>query len=116
MTKITKLFCMLLISLTSICNTALAQLDLKKKENLKDLEGKTLYVVIDNNSIESLALKEAVEKNWILSNYTFIAGRTSLADIYDPNKGELIVEQNEEISKEPAHKIEYAGIEEVAIL
>ena len=44
-----------------------------------------------------------------------IEGRTSLADIYDPNTGELIVEQNEEISKDAAKKIEDAGIEVVAI-
>ena len=44
-----------------------------------------------------------------------VEGRTSLADIYDPNTGELIVEQNEEISKDAARKIEEAGIEVVAI-
>ncbi len=44
-----------------------------------------------------------------------VEGRTSLADIYDPNTGELIVEQNEEISKEAAKKIEDAGIDAVAI-
>jgi len=44
-----------------------------------------------------------------------IEGRTSLTDIYDPNTGELIVEQNEEISKDAAKKIEDAGIEVVAI-
>ncbi len=44
-----------------------------------------------------------------------VEGRTSLADIYDPNTGELIVEQNEEISKDAAKKIEDAGIEVVAI-
>ncbi len=44
-----------------------------------------------------------------------VEGRTSLADIYDPNTGELIVEQNEEISKEAAKKIEDAGIDVVAI-
>ncbi|MBQ2747269.1 MAG: DNA-directed RNA polymerase subunit beta', partial [Firmicutes bacterium] len=44
-----------------------------------------------------------------------IIGRTSLLDIYDPNTGELIVEQNEEISEAAAEKIEAAGIESVAI-
>ena len=44
-----------------------------------------------------------------------IVGRTSLTDIYDPNTGELIVEQNEEISEAAAEHIENCGIEAVAI-
>ncbi len=44
-----------------------------------------------------------------------IIGRTSLLDVYDPNTGELIVEQNEEISEAQAAKIEAAGIQSVAI-
>jgi len=44
-----------------------------------------------------------------------IVGRTSLTDIYDPNTGELIVEQNEEISEAASEHIEACGIEAVAI-
>ncbi len=44
-----------------------------------------------------------------------IIGRVSLTDIYDPESGELIVEQNEEITEEMAEKIESCGIESVAI-
>ncbi|WP_312648455.1 DNA-directed RNA polymerase subunit beta' [Aminipila sp.] len=44
-----------------------------------------------------------------------IVGRTSLTDIYDPNTGELIVEQNEEISEAAAEHVENCGIEAVAI-
>ncbi|MBN7774592.1 DNA-directed RNA polymerase subunit beta' [Clostridium aminobutyricum] len=44
-----------------------------------------------------------------------IVGRTSLTDIYDPNTGELIVEQNEEISEIASEHIEACGIEAVAI-
>ncbi len=44
-----------------------------------------------------------------------IIGRTSLMDIYHPETGELIVEQNEEISEDAAEKIEASGIEAVAI-
>ncbi|MCL1809383.1 MAG: DNA-directed RNA polymerase subunit beta' [Clostridiales bacterium] len=44
-----------------------------------------------------------------------IVGRTSLADIYDPNTGDLITEQNEEISEFAADRIEACGIEAVAI-
>jgi len=44
-----------------------------------------------------------------------IIGRTSLTDIYDPNTGDLITEQNEEISETAAERIEACGIEAVAI-
>jgi DNA-directed RNA polymerase subunit beta' len=44
-----------------------------------------------------------------------IVGRISLTDIYDPNTGELIVEQNDEISEAASEHIEACGIEAVAI-
>jgi DNA-directed RNA polymerase subunit beta' len=44
-----------------------------------------------------------------------IVGRTSLADIAHPSTGEIIVEQNDEISESAADAIEAAGIEAVAI-
>ncbi|MDR3243021.1 MAG: DNA-directed RNA polymerase subunit beta', partial [Clostridiales Family XIII bacterium] len=44
-----------------------------------------------------------------------IVGRTSLMDIFHPESGELIVEQNEEISEAEADIIEKSDIEAVAI-
>ena len=44
-----------------------------------------------------------------------IVGRTALVDIVDPNTGEVIVEQNEEILEDAAERIENSGIESVAI-
>ncbi|MDR3225913.1 MAG: DNA-directed RNA polymerase subunit beta', partial [Clostridiales Family XIII bacterium] len=44
-----------------------------------------------------------------------IIGRTALTDIADPNTGEIIVEQNKEITEDTAALIEAAGIEKVAI-
>ena len=44
-----------------------------------------------------------------------IVGRTALVDIVDPNTGDILVEQNEEILEDAADKIEAAGIETVAI-
>ncbi len=44
-----------------------------------------------------------------------IVGRTALVDITDPNTGEVIVEQNEEILEAAADRIEACGIESVAI-
>ncbi len=55
----------------------------------------------DKEEIESLKLR--------------IIGRTALTDVCDPKTGEIIVEQNEEITEENAEKIEEAGIESVAI-
>ena len=44
-----------------------------------------------------------------------IVGRTALVDITDPDTGEVIVEQNEEILEAAAERIESCGIESVAI-
>ena len=44
-----------------------------------------------------------------------IVGRTALVDIKDPQTGEVIVEQNEEILEAAAERIENSGIESVAI-
>ena len=44
-----------------------------------------------------------------------IVGRTALVDITDPDTGEAIVEQNEEILEAAAERIEACGIESVAI-
>ncbi len=42
-----------------------------KKEDLKDLNSKTLMVVLENNSMIDLTLKQAVEKEWELSKVAF---------------------------------------------
>ncbi|MBR7157871.1 MAG: hypothetical protein IKD16_05690 [Bacteroidales bacterium] len=42
-----------------------------KKEDLKDLNSKTLMVVLENNSMIDLTLKQAVEKEWSLSKIEF---------------------------------------------
>ena len=44
-----------------------------------------------------------------------IVGRTALTDITDPQTGEILVEQDCEISEDVASRIEEAGIESVAI-
>ena len=44
-----------------------------------------------------------------------IVGRTALMDITDPETGEVIVEQNEEILEDAAARIEECGIDSVAI-
>lgn len=42
-----------------------------KKEDLKDLNSKTLMVVLENNSMIDLTLKQSVEKEWKLSKVEF---------------------------------------------
>ncbi len=44
-----------------------------------------------------------------------IVGRTAFIDIVDPQTGEVIVEQNDEILEDAAERIEACGIESVAI-
>lgn len=44
---------------------------LSKKEDLKDLNSKTLMVVLENNSMIDLTLRQAVEKEWTLSKIEF---------------------------------------------
>lgn len=64
--------CAIVMMLLSVLNDAHAQIDLfNKKESLKDFNYKTLMVVLENNSMADLALKEAVEKGWELSDYQF---------------------------------------------
>ena len=52
-------------------NSVYAQLSLGKKSDLRDLNNKTLKVVLENNSIVDLAIREGIEDNWKLSNYEF---------------------------------------------
>ncbi len=55
------------------------------------------------------------EEDVIESLYDRIIGRTSLHDIYHPQKGELIIESGEEITENIAQKIEDSPIEKVEI-
>ncbi len=42
-----------------------------KKENLKDMGEKTLMVILNNNSLVNLTIKDAVNSNWDLSKVEF---------------------------------------------
>ncbi|MDO4393858.1 MAG: DNA-directed RNA polymerase subunit beta' [Bacillota bacterium] len=66
-----------------------------------------------DEGIEVAAFVDGGEK--IESLVERIIGRTALADICNPATGEVIVEQNEEITEETAKIIDAAGIESVAI-
>lgn len=72
MAKFRLITCLLILAAWFVPQQACAQLDLfNKKEYLSDFNNKTLMVVLENNSLADLALKEAVEKKWELSNYQF---------------------------------------------
>ena len=66
-----------------------------------------------DEGIEVMAFKDGKEE--IESLKLRIMGRTALEEICSPTTGEIIVEQNEEISEEAADRIEEEGIESVAI-
>lgn len=64
----------ILSTIAAICVATLSFAQPKlfsKKENLKDIGEKTLMVVIENNSLLNLSIKEAVEKHWDLSPVKF---------------------------------------------
>lgn len=64
--------CFLFLAVLIMPCQGYSQLDLfSKKESLQDLNYKTLVVVLENDSMLDLALKEAVEKKWELSAFRF---------------------------------------------
>lgn len=69
-----KLIGFIIITLSIIFKTSAISAQSKifsKKENLRDIGEKTLMVVIENNSLIDLSLKEAVKKTWDLGDYKF---------------------------------------------
>ncbi len=106
MAKNTKLICLLTLLLAGFQSNLFAQLDLKKKDNLKDFESKTLYVVIDNNSLENLALQDAIKNNWVLSKYEFIDEQEYNAKKENPNDY-FLVKTDGKFKKEREPGIEF---------
>ncbi len=83
---------------------------------LVDVSHNVIVREIDCGTDEGIEVKAFTDGKEVIESLKLrIIGRTSLADIYDPQTGELIVEQNEEISESAAEKIEACGIESVAI-
>ena len=83
---------------------------------LVDVSHNVIVREFDCGTDEGIEVKAFVDGKEVIEPLkTRIIGRTSLTDIYDPNTGELITEQNEEITEEAAERIEACGIEAVAI-
>ncbi len=68
------LYNIIIVSLTIVFTATLASAQSRlfsKKEDLKDMNEKTLMVVLENNSLIDASLKEAVTKIWDLGRYSF---------------------------------------------
>ncbi len=83
---------------------------------LVDVSHNVIVREFDCGTDEGIEVKAFTDGKEVIESLRLrIIGRTSLLDIYHPETGELIVEQNEEISEAQAQMIEDAGIESVAI-
>src|SRR5665648_467541 len=83
---------------------------------LVDVSHNVIVREVDCGTDEGIEVKAFTDGKEIIEPLKLrIIGRISLTDIFDPKTGEIIAEQNQEISEAMADKIETAGIESVAI-
>ena len=83
---------------------------------LVDVSHNVIVREFDCGTTEGIEVRAFTDGKEVIESLKLrIIGRTSLNDISDPQTGELIVEQNEEITEAQAEAIEAAGIESVAI-
>ncbi|MBK5262413.1 MAG: DNA-directed RNA polymerase subunit beta', partial [Peptostreptococcaceae bacterium] len=83
---------------------------------LVDVSHNVIVREVDCGTDEGIEVKAFTDGKEIIEPLKLrIIGRISLTDIFDPKTGEIIAEQNQEISETMADKIEIAGIESVAI-
>lgn len=83
---------------------------------LVDVSHNVIVREFDCGTDEGIAVRAFTDGKEVIESLKLrIIGRTSLTDIYHPETGVMIVEQNEEITEDQAQQIEDAGIESVAI-
>ena len=83
---------------------------------LVDVSHNVIVREVDCGTDEGIEVKAFTDGKEIIEPLKLrIIGRTSLMDVYHPVTGELLVEQNEEITEDLADKIDAAGIETIAI-
>lgn len=83
---------------------------------LVDVSHNVIVREFDCGTDEGIAVKAFTDGKEVIESLKLrIIGRTSLTDVYHPETGVILVEQNEEITEEQAQAIEDAGIESVAI-
>ncbi|MCI9596775.1 MAG: DNA-directed RNA polymerase subunit beta' [Firmicutes bacterium] len=83
---------------------------------LVDVSHNVIVREFDCGTDEGIAVKAFTDGKEVIESLKLrIIGRTSLTDVYHPETGVILVEQNEEITEDQAQAIEDAGIESVAI-
>ncbi len=83
---------------------------------LVDVSHNVIVREVDCGTDEGIEVKAFTDGKEIIEPLKLrIIGRTSLMDVYHPLTGELLVEQNVEITEDMADKIDAAGIDTIAI-
>ena len=83
---------------------------------LVDVSHNVIVREVDCGTDEGIEVKAFADGKEVIEPLKLrIIGRISLTDIFDPKTGEVITEQNQEITEAMADKIEVVGIESVAI-
>ena len=83
---------------------------------LVDVSHNVIVREVDCGTDEGIEVRAFTDGKEVIESLKLrIIGRISLTDILNPETGEIIVEQNEEITEVAAEKIEDCGIEAVAI-
>lgn len=83
---------------------------------LVDVSHNVIVREFDCGTDEGIEVKAFTDGKEVIESLKLrIIGRTSLTDVYHPETGVILVEQNEEITEDQAQAIEDAGIESVAI-
>lgn len=83
---------------------------------LVDVAQEVVVTMEDCGTIQGRRLTALKEGEIVIESLAErIAGRVALEDIYDPETGDIIVSEGEEISDEAAERIEKVGIESVEV-
>ena len=83
---------------------------------LVDVSHNVIVREVDCGTDEGIEVKAFTDGKEVIEPLKLrIIGRTSLMDVYHPTTGELLVEQNDEITEGMADKIDAAGIDTIAI-
>ena len=80
-----------------------------KKDNLKDIGNKTLMVVLENNSLLNLTIKEAVQKNWDLCKVEF-CNNDKFETIKSDTSYYFLLKVNGQFKKEDDPGIEFLSL------
>jgi len=83
---------------------------------LVDVAQDSIISEFDCGTLEGVEIMALIEGGEIIERLSDrLLGRVALEDVVDPYSGETLVEANQEISEEVAHRIENSGIDRVRI-